>query len=180
MQWTQNLLTVGQQKWKNINKCCLQTNNKLCIAFLRRVIFESFLENRIIYFSQHFYSILYANIQTFFKLALVSFGTSLYYSARRALIMFSLHKYRTLGQDHDFIPLEGHRLALTLLIEVTEDVSTSRQFCWCYSFPAAILPPLHWANDAERWLILRLGANRLGKSKPDFCASRSTKREYIK
>lgn len=31
-----------------------------------------------------------------------------------------LHKYKALGQDHGFLPREGHRPALSLLVEVTE------------------------------------------------------------
>ncbi len=101
-----------------------------------------------------------------FRLASVSL---LQCNNRGALIVPCLHKYRALGQDHGFLPRfigGGDR---------RKDDPTSRQFCWWYSFPTAILPPLHRANEAERWLILGLGANRLVKSKPDFCASRSTK-----
>lgn len=45
----------------------------------------------------------------------------LYASNRGAQIMLCLHKFKALGQDHGFLPREGHKPAFSLLVEVTDE-----------------------------------------------------------
>lgn len=91
--------------------------------------------------------------------------------------MLCLHKYRALGKLYGFLPREGHGLALSLLLKVTEEKMSQ---ILDNSADAILFPLLYYLLYVGPMMQkgdIFLGSVqiRLGKSKPDFCASGSTK-----